>query len=128
MIASTTGLPPGTLAAWGLGYAALSARQPRLVLVSITPFGQDGPYSGYAANDLVVFAMGGLMFISGQPGHWRPPRRRLSSQSITIACTEKLTVVPSAIAPVFIDHISGISTAMLSRIFNTLPASGVTVS
>src|SRR4051794_6798111 len=61
-------LPPGTLAAWGLGYAALSARQPRLVLVSITPFGQDGPYSGYAANDLVVFAMGGLMFISGQLG------------------------------------------------------------
>src|SRR5215216_680119 len=46
-------------------------RNAGLVLVSVTAFGQDGPYSQYAANDLTVFAMGGLMFISGQPGE--PP-------------------------------------------------------
>jgi crotonobetainyl-CoA:carnitine CoA-transferase CaiB-like acyl-CoA transferase len=79
------GLPPGTLAAWGLGYAMLAARQPGLVLVSITPFGQDGPYSGYAANDLVVFAMGGLMFISGQPGE--PPVVAPDQQAHVVAGT-----------------------------------------
>jgi crotonobetainyl-CoA:carnitine CoA-transferase CaiB-like acyl-CoA transferase len=79
------GLPPGTLAAWGLGYETLRARQPGLVLVSITPFGQDGPYSGYAANDLVVFAMGGLMFISGQPG--QPPVVAPDQQAWVVAGT-----------------------------------------
>jgi crotonobetainyl-CoA:carnitine CoA-transferase CaiB-like acyl-CoA transferase len=65
------GWAPGALAARGLGYEVLAKRNPGLVLVSITPFGQDGPYSQYQANDLVVFAMGGLMFISGEPG--QPP-------------------------------------------------------
>jgi crotonobetainyl-CoA:carnitine CoA-transferase CaiB-like acyl-CoA transferase len=58
---------PGELAQAGLGYDVLSAANPRVTLVSITPFGQDGPYAGYDGDDLVAFAMGGLMFISGDP-------------------------------------------------------------
>src|SRR5690606_38376365 len=37
----------------------------RLVVVSITAFGQQGPYAGYQANNLVAFAMGGQMYITG---------------------------------------------------------------
>jgi crotonobetainyl-CoA:carnitine CoA-transferase CaiB-like acyl-CoA transferase len=59
---------PGTLAGWGLDYAALSAINPRLVLTSITVFGQTGPYRDHRGNELIAFALGGLMAITGEPG------------------------------------------------------------
>lgn len=62
---------PGTLAALDLGYERLSEINPALIMASVTGFGQWGPHSGFAYNDLVVFAMCGLMSISGDPD--RPP-------------------------------------------------------
>ena len=56
---------PGTLAGWGCDPRELRAERPELVVVSITPFGQDGPYAGYAATNAVSFAMGGLMSLTG---------------------------------------------------------------
>ena len=44
----------GTVDKLGIGYAAASARQPRLIYCSISGFGQDGPYRNRAAFDLVV--------------------------------------------------------------------------
>ncbi len=58
---------PGALAARGLGYAELAARNPGLVYVSISPFGQDGPKAGYAATDLIVQAACGSLALSGDP-------------------------------------------------------------
>lgn len=58
---------PGYLEGVGLGYGEMVARRPRLVLVSISGFGRDGPYRDYLAPDLVANAMGGLLFISGDP-------------------------------------------------------------
>ena len=60
--------PPGTLARWGLSYPALSALNPGLILVSITPFGQDGPYRDYLTSEIVAEALGGLLFTIGLPG------------------------------------------------------------
>jgi benzylsuccinate CoA-transferase BbsE subunit len=59
------GYPPGHLPGLGLGYAALAEANPRLIMASITPFGQTGPYRGYAGTDLIGMAMGGVMAISG---------------------------------------------------------------
>jgi crotonobetainyl-CoA:carnitine CoA-transferase CaiB-like acyl-CoA transferase len=56
---------PGTLASWGWGPAELRAQRPELVVVSITPFGQDGPYAGFQATNAVSFAMGGIMSLTG---------------------------------------------------------------
>ena len=56
---------PGYLASIGLGYATLEELNPRLTLTSITPFGQEGPYSGYQGEELVSYAMGAIMSISG---------------------------------------------------------------
>ena len=56
---------PGWLDSLGLGYAALSAEHPSLVVTSITPFGQDGPYRDFAASELTLMALGGLMNIAG---------------------------------------------------------------
>jgi len=64
---------PGTWEALGLGYDELATRNPRLVWVSITPFGPDGPKAGYAATDLIVQAASGTMDLAGEPG--RPPLR-----------------------------------------------------
>ena len=50
---------PGVQAARGLAYADLAAQNPRLVYVSITAFGQDGPKARWADADLVVMAAGG---------------------------------------------------------------------
>ena len=58
---------PSDLRALGVTYAALRAVNPRVTLVSITAFGQEGPYADYRANNLVAFAMGGQMFITGTP-------------------------------------------------------------
>lgn len=58
---------PGTLERLGLGYADLARRYPGLIYVSITPFGQTGPYSHYKGSELIVQALGALMHTIGLP-------------------------------------------------------------
>ena len=58
---------PGYLASVGLGYDVLLERQNRLILVSVSGFGQDGPYANHKVTDLIGNAMGGLLYISGDP-------------------------------------------------------------
>jgi crotonobetainyl-CoA:carnitine CoA-transferase CaiB-like acyl-CoA transferase len=57
--------PVGYLKEIGLGYEELSAVNDQLVMVSISPFGQTGPYSRFKGDDLIVSAMGGLMQVCG---------------------------------------------------------------
>lgn len=57
----------GTLARYGLDKASLTQLNPRLVYLSITGFGQDGPYSARPGYDAVFQAMGGLMSVNGEP-------------------------------------------------------------
>jgi crotonobetainyl-CoA:carnitine CoA-transferase CaiB-like acyl-CoA transferase len=57
---------PGTLERWGLDYASLSALNPRLIHVSITGFGQTGPYRDRPGYDLVAQALGGVMSLTGE--------------------------------------------------------------
>ncbi|TMV04239.1 CoA transferase [Ruegeria sediminis] len=64
---------PGTMERWGLGYDALSAINPRLIMARISGYGQDGPYSERAGFASVCEAAGGLRYISGYPD--RPPVR-----------------------------------------------------
>jgi crotonobetainyl-CoA:carnitine CoA-transferase CaiB-like acyl-CoA transferase len=59
--------PPGAMAGLGLGFDDLRRVNPRLVYVSITPFGQDGPYANFAATDLTLSAMGGQAALQGVP-------------------------------------------------------------
>lgn len=60
-------LPPGTLAGWSLSAEQLHASDPRLIVASITPFGQDGPYRDYLITEIVAEALGGLMYTIGLP-------------------------------------------------------------
>ena len=63
--------PVGLLAQLGISPSALSLMFPRLVVCSITPFGQTGPYAHHVATDDVVFALSGWLALSGIPS--KPP-------------------------------------------------------
>jgi len=63
---------PGTMERLGLGYAALSQRNPALVYCKITGFGLNGPYAQRAGYDLIAQGMSGLMGLTGE-GPGRPP-------------------------------------------------------
>lgn len=62
---------PGVLEDLGLGYTALQALNPRLIYVSVTPYGQTGPKSLWPASDLTLQAAGGRVALQGDPD--RPP-------------------------------------------------------
>jgi len=59
---------PGVMERLGLGYAKLAEVNPRIVLCSISGFGQDGPYSERPAFDMIVQGLSGSMSITGEPG------------------------------------------------------------
>jgi crotonobetainyl-CoA:carnitine CoA-transferase CaiB-like acyl-CoA transferase len=80
--------PPGFLDELGLGYTHLEAINPRIIMVSITPFGQKGPYADYKAPDIVGMAMGGMMQICGDPD--RPPVRISHPQAYYFAAADGL--------------------------------------
>jgi crotonobetainyl-CoA:carnitine CoA-transferase CaiB-like acyl-CoA transferase len=77
---------PGQLAEMGLGYNDLSAINPALVYVSITPFGQDGPKASYADSDLIVMAASGVLILYGDED--RPPVRMSVPQAYLHACAD----------------------------------------
>ena len=70
---------PGYLDGLNLSYTALSKINSRLVLTSITPFGQTGPYSKFKASDIEIMALSGCMSLTGDPD--RPPLRVTFPQS-----------------------------------------------
>ncbi|HKW59617.1 MAG TPA: CaiB/BaiF CoA-transferase family protein [Candidatus Dormibacteraeota bacterium] len=59
---------PGVMARLGLGWDALHARNPRLVMCSITGYGQDGPYASRAGHDLNYMAIAGALGLNGERG------------------------------------------------------------
>lgn len=62
---------PGTLEKWGLGYEELSRINPRLVMLRVSAYGQDGPKRNEPGFARIAHAFGGLAYLSGEPG--RPP-------------------------------------------------------
>ena len=70
---------PGTLARLGLGYDELKQLNPNLVLTSITPFGQTGPYQAYRSSDMVAEALGGMIWTNGFPDE--PPLHAMGLQA-----------------------------------------------
>ena len=74
---------PGGLEKWGIGYAQLAALNPRLVMVRISGFGQDGPYSQRAGYGVIGEAVSGLRHLTGDPD--RPPSR------VAVSMTDYIT-------------------------------------
>src|SRR5690606_834793 len=62
---------PGTLERLGIGYETLKQHNPRIILASISGFGQTGPYAHKPGYDVLAQGMGGLMSVTGEEN--RPP-------------------------------------------------------
>ncbi|QCQ90232.1 CaiB/BaiF CoA transferase family protein [Rhodococcus sp. SGAir0479] len=58
---------PGTFERWGLSYRELSARNPGLIMLRVTGFGQQGPYAKRPAFGTLVESMSGFAHLTGQP-------------------------------------------------------------
>lgn len=80
---------PGHMAKLGLSYEELSKVNPRIILVSISGFGQDGPYAQYRAPDIVCMAMSGYMNLVGDAD--RPPLRITIPQAYLHAANDAAT-------------------------------------
>jgi crotonobetainyl-CoA:carnitine CoA-transferase CaiB-like acyl-CoA transferase len=80
----------GGLVKYGLDPASLRAAHPRLVVCSITGFGQDGPYAHRAGYDFIIQGMGGIMALTGDPGG--------EPQKAGVAYADIFTGVYSAVA------------------------------
>ena len=76
---------PGTMEKWGLGWAELSAINPRLIMIRVSGFGQTGPYSRQAGFGAIGEAMGGLRYVVGDPS--TPPSRMGISIGDSLAAT-----------------------------------------
>ena len=63
-------MSPGVAEGLGIGYETLAAHRPDIVMTSVTPFGQTGPYSGWGYTELTIFAMTGAMNREGLPNRY----------------------------------------------------------
>ena len=75
---------PGTMQKLGLDYEVVKVRNPRIVMCSVSGFGQSGPYAHRPALDVIVQGMGGMLSITGEPGRG-PVRPGASIGDITSA-------------------------------------------
>ena len=64
---------PGALEKWGIGFKDLHAINPKLIMLRVSGYGQTGPYKDRPGFGVIGEAMGGLRFLTGEPG--RPPVR-----------------------------------------------------
>ena len=86
---------PGGLDDLGLGYVTLRSLSPGLIVVSITPFGQTGPYSAYKGSDLVAQAVGGFLYTTGESD--RAPMSTALEQTYVAAARNAAIAVMGAI-------------------------------
>lgn len=87
--------PVGYVDKIGLDYSTLNKINPGLIMASITPFGQNGPYKSYKAPDIVGMAMGGYLYLSGDPD--RPPNRISVPQAYLHAASEAAAAIMIAL-------------------------------
>jgi len=110
---------PGEMAARGIGYDDLRERAPQLIYVSMTPFGQSGPKSMWAASDLIGHVSAGLSSLVGEPD--RAPLRPSVEQAYNIT---GLNAGSAAMIALHARHLTGrgqhVDVSMQAAMANTL--------
>jgi formyl-CoA transferase len=108
---------PGTMERWGLGYEALSALNPKLIMVRVTGYGQTGPYAQRAGFGAVGEAMGGLRYVVGNAD--APPSR------VGISIGDSLAALYAALGTLIALHArnaSGVGQVVDSAIYEAVMA------
>lgn len=96
---------PGTVKRLGIDYDALKGLNPRLIMCSISAYGQTGPLSSLPGYDATIQAMTGLMSVTGYPD--RPPLR---SGTLMVDVSTAFCAALSICAALYARQISGIGT------------------
>jgi formyl-CoA transferase len=86
-------LRPGTMAGLGFSYAELSTLNPRIIYVSASGWGQDGPYAERPGLDIMAQGMSGLMSITGEEGGTAPVKVGVPITDLTCALYGALAAV-----------------------------------
>jgi crotonobetainyl-CoA:carnitine CoA-transferase CaiB-like acyl-CoA transferase len=111
---------PGTLEGWNLGWEALHALNPKLIMLRISGYGQTGPYRAKPGFGVLGEAMGGLRHLSGEPG--RTPVRVGVSIGDTLAALHGVIGVLTALRHRDVNGGAGqvIDVALYESVFNTM--------
>ena len=111
---------PGTLEGWGLGWDALHAANPKLIMLRISGYGQTGPYRGKPGFGVLGEAMGGLRHLTGEPG--RVPVRVGVSIGDTLAALHGVIGVLMALRHREVNGGQGqmIDVALYESVFNVM--------
>jgi crotonobetainyl-CoA:carnitine CoA-transferase CaiB-like acyl-CoA transferase len=111
---------PGTLEAWGLGWDALHAANPKLIMLRISGFGQTGPYAAKPGFGVLGEAMGGLRHLTAEPG--RVPVRVGVSIGDTLAALHGVIGVLMALRHREVNGGQGqmIDVALYESVFNVM--------
>lgn len=88
---------PGYLNNLGLGYTALTEKNPGLIMLSITYFGQSGPYAQYKGDDLTSQAMGGFLYAVTGSADKPPMGTTLNQMEITAARNGSIAIMAALI-------------------------------
>lgn len=111
--------PPGAMSGRGLGFEQLRSLAPRLIYISMTPFGQSGPKAHWAASDLIGAAAGGLMSLCGDRD--RAPLRPSVEQAYALTA---LNAGSAAMIALHARYVSGrgqhVDVSMQAAMANTL--------
>jgi formyl-CoA transferase len=89
--------PPGHLRGLGIGFDQLIEANPRVIVLSVTYFGQDGPYAGWQGNDLVAQAMGGFLYAVTGTADRPPMGTALQQMEITAARNGVIAIMAALI-------------------------------
>ncbi|WP_425260277.1 CaiB/BaiF CoA transferase family protein [Rubrivivax sp. RP6-9] len=111
---------PGTLEGWGLGWDALHALHPGLIMLRISGFGQTGPYAAKPGFGVLGEAMGGLRHLTAEPG--RVPVRVGVSIGDTLAALHGVIGVLTALRHREVNGGAGqmIDVALYESVFNVM--------
>ncbi len=111
---------PGTLEGWGLGWDALHALNPKLIMLRISGFGQTGPYRSKPGFGVLGEAMGGLRHLTAEPG--RVPVRVGVSIGDTLAALHGVIGVLTALRHREVNGGAGqmIDVALYESVFNVM--------
>ncbi|HUL67901.1 MAG TPA: CoA transferase [Burkholderiaceae bacterium] len=111
---------PGMLEEWGLGYERLAQTNPGLVMLRISGYGQSGPYRDQPGFGVIGEAMGGLRYLTGEPG--RVPVRCGISIGDTLAALHGVIGVLTALYHRKVNGGTGqvIDVALHEAVFNVM--------
>ncbi len=111
---------PGTMEGWGLGWEALHALNPKLVMLRVSGYGQTGPYRDKPGFGVLGEAMGGLRHLTGEPG--RVPVRTGVSIGDTLAALHGVIGVLMALRHREVNGGQGqvVDVALYESVFNVM--------